>query len=251
MHHRFPRSPGRVLSQLELSAQQLVKHHGRSFTLGPLDFTVGPGVTCLVGANGAGKSTLFQLAAGVDRPNAGKLSITGSDSSPRLGYLPQDPQLPMGATCEQFLWYVAWLQRVPKRTRAAAVDQSLASVDLDRLRHERIKNLSGGQRRRLGIAHALVHGPELLLLDEPTVGLDPRQRAELRETIRLVGSECIALVSTHLVEDVRSLAHRVLVLNEGVLVFDGTVPELERLASADAPGDTDLERSLSTLMDGE
>ncbi len=188
--------PGRALSQLELSAQHLVKHHGRSFTLGPVDFTIGPGVTCLVGANGAGKSTLFQLLAGVDQPHAGKLLVSGSDKASRLGYLPQDPELPRGATCEQFLWYVAWLQRVPKQMRAAAVDQALARVDLDRLRHERIKNLSGGQRRRVGIAHALVHSPDLLLLDEPTVGLDPRQRAELRETIRLIGAERIALVST-------------------------------------------------------
>ncbi|GAA3781046.1 ABC transporter ATP-binding protein [Plantactinospora mayteni] len=226
----------------------MCKTYRRAFTLGPISLTVTEGVTCLVGPNGAGKSTLFRLAAGVDRPTSGSVRLETDDAGQGLGYLPQEPQLPGSATCEEFLHYVAWLQRIPRQRRSEAVELVLDQVGLSDRRSSRIRELSGGMRRRLGIGHALVHGPALVLLDEPTVGLDPKQRIGLRQTVGQVSQNRIVLVATHLVEDVRGLADRVIVLNEGAVVYDGDVPGLERLAEPDAAGDTDLERAIAGLM---
>lgn len=231
-----------------LLCEEVTKSYGPRFTLGPISLGITAGVTCLVGANGAGKSTLFRLAAKVDRPTSGTIALHAAKSRTGLGYLPQDPQFPNGATCEEFLHYVAWLQLVPKASRATAVADALTQVGLQDRKSSRIKTLSGGMRRRLGIAHALVHDPVLILLDEPTAGLDPKQRIALRDTISDVSRDRIIIVSTHLVEDVRGLADRVIVINEGTVVFDGDIGALEKHAESDAPGDTDLERAIATLI---
>lgn len=215
------------------------------FRLGPLTFDLRPGVTCLVGPNGAGKSTLFRLLVGLERPDSGVVRL-GDDAV--VGYLPQSPAMPARATPAQFLTHVAWLHRIPRSSQADAVAAALAAVDLSDLAQRRIETLSGGMVRRLGIAQALVHRPSLILLDEPTVGLDPAQRAGLRETIAALGVDTTVLVSTHLVEDVRSLADRVLVVRDGSFVFDGTVTDLEGRSEPGALGDTPLERALTTVI---
>lgn len=231
-----------------LVCSNMTKDYGGGFALGPVSLEITSGVTCLVGANGAGKSTFFRLAAKVDRPSAGSITLHSSGGRSGLGYLPQDPVLPPGSTSEDFLRYVAWLQRVPKGERTAAVKNALAQVGLADRGSRKIRTLSGGMQRRLGIAHALVHDPVLLLLDEPTVGLDPTQRIALRDTIRTVSQSRIVIVSTHLVEDVRGLADRVIVLDDGGIIYDGDIPGLEKLVLPGAPGDTDLERAIATLM---
>ena len=239
-------------STAQLALSQVTRTYDRhGFTLGPIDLTLGAGVTCLVGPNGAGKSTLFRLAAGLDRPSGGRIDIRNGEGAASLGYLPQEPTLPLPATCAQFLDYVAWLQGVPKHRRPEVVATALRQVGLTGQAEHRIRSISGGMARRLGVASALVHGPAVVLLDEPTVGLDPLQRVAIRETVAAVGVGRVVLVSTHLVEDVRTLADRVLVLNHGSLVFDGGVAELERLGDVDAPGDSDLERAVTTLIAGQ
>jgi len=237
------------VTSLTLECRELSKRHSGGFVLGPLDLEFAPGVTCLVGANGAGKSTLFRLLAHVDSPSEGVVQL-GPDSRNALGYLPQSPLFPRNASCGDFLQYVAWLHRVPRSERDGAVARALDVVDLGAHAHKKIKALSGGTARRLGIAQALVHGPDVLLLDEPTAGLDPIQRLELRHLIASLGDSRIVLVSTHLVEDVRGMADRILLLDEGRLRFDGTVAELEGSTHAEAPGDTELERALAHLMAG-
>ncbi|GII24662.1 ATP-binding cassette domain-containing protein [Planosporangium mesophilum] len=236
------------MSANRLVCEELTKTYNNGFRLGPLSLDISAGVTCLVGANGAGKSTFFRLAATVDRPTSGTVRLESGDSRAALGYLPQEPTLPPAATCEEFLTYVAWLQKVPSAARKQAVTNALSRVGLAEQRTATVRSLSGGMRRRLGIAHAIVHDPALLLLDEPTVGLDPRQRIGLRETIANLGGDQVVIVSTHLVEDIRGLADRVVVLSEGTVVFDGDVAGLEQRATPDAPGDTDLERSIANLM---
>ncbi|MFD9116711.1 ATP-binding cassette domain-containing protein [Streptomyces bottropensis] len=239
------------MSRHHLRCDELVKDHGGSFQLGPLTLDFTDGVTCLVGPNGAGKSTFFRLAAGLEKSTAGALRLDVSTDDGRaeaLGYLPQEPELPQSATCEEFLHYVAWVHKIPVRRRAGAVDAALALTHLTERRTSRIRTLSGGMARRLGIAQALIHDPAMLLLDEPTVGLDPRQRIALRKTIASISEGRIVIVSTHLVEDIRGLADRVVVLDNGTVVFDGDVPTLEGKADPEAPGDTDLERAIATLM---
>lgn len=232
-----------------LRCDEVTKDHGGDFHLGPISLEIGSGVTCLVGPNGAGKSTFFRLAAGLEKPSSGRLALEGpaaKDAS--LGYLPQEPHLPRNATCEDFLHYVAWVHRVPAAERAAAVDKVLELTNLTDRRTVKARSLSGGMARRLGIAQALIHDPAMILLDEPTVGLDPRQRIALRETISKIASGRVVIVSTHLVEDIRGLADRVVVLDSGSVVFDGDIPALEKRAEPDAPGDTELERAIATLM---
>lgn len=165
-----------------------------------------------------------------------------------VGYLPQSPDLPGHATAEEFLHYVAWIQGVRASARASAVSDVLGAVDLTAHAGSRIRTLSGGMQRRLGVAAALVHNPALVLLDEPTVGLDPLQRISVREALKESHGDRVLIVATHLVEDVRTLADRVLVLSEGALVFDGDVERLESLSNPDAPGESALERAIAMLM---
>ena len=131
---------------------------------------------------------------------------------------------------------MAWLQGVPKRDRGDSVARALDMVDLADKRASRISSLSGGMQRRLGIAQAVVHDPQVVVLDEPTVGLDPLQRVAVREVLAGLGRQRVLVVSTHLVEDVRALAVRVFVMTSGRIAYDGTVSGLEDQADAAAPG---------------
>jgi ABC-2 type transport system ATP-binding protein len=222
--------------------------YGSRFKLGPLSLELGSGVTCLVGANGAGKSTLFSLLAHQTPPSSG--SVTGPRRA-SLGFLPQDATFPRYATVRAYLSHVAWLQRLPGRERAGAVERAVAAVGLTDRIDAKLGSLSGGMLRRVGIAQAIVNEPQLLLLDEPTAGLDPIQRVEIRQVLRDIGPESVVVMSTHLVEDVRGLADRVIILSHGALRFDGSVDELQLLgesAGADAPGDSDLERGVAGLL---
>lgn len=160
----------------------------------------------MVGPNGAGKSTLFDLIAGTLKPTSGSVALPDR----RLGLLPQEFRLPPRPTCAQFLSYVGWLQGVAASDRQGAIESALDEVDLLGLAETPIRELSGGMVKRLGIAQALVHDPSVLILDEPTAGLDPVQRIAIREVVAGLGRRRIVCVSTHLVEDVQAVASRVL-----------------------------------------
>ncbi|MFG1745738.1 ATP-binding cassette domain-containing protein [Micromonospora chalcea] len=244
-----------------LKLASVMKSYPTGFRLGPLDMEVGPGITVLVGPNGAGKSTLMGLCTTLLDPESGDILVNGISTRSRagrtaarakVGYLPQEFRLPRRATPSQFLHYVAWLRRVPSARRQARVDQVLSSVGLTGRRDERIARLSGGMKRRLGIAYALVHDPEVIILDEPTVGLDPQQRLQARKVLRTIAEECAILVSTHLVEDVQALADRVVVLDEGQVRFHGSPQSLIREGdgSGDA-SDSPMEKALSRMWTAE
>lgn len=219
--------------------------YGSRFSLGPVTTTINPGVTCLVGANGAGKSTLFRLIAGVQRRSRGTITFEGGSS---VGFVPQDPDLPGNARCSDLLFHVAWLQRCPRAGRPQAVRHALESVGLADHADTRIKTLSGGMRRRLAIAQAIVATPDVLLLDEPTVGLDPVQRIELRDVIRGHAEHAPVVVSTHLLDDVQALGGVVMILARGRLAFVGSVSELVDRDPGDGPGETPTERAVADLM---
>lgn len=191
----------------------------------------GPRVAVL-GPNGAGKSTLLGLVATSLALQSGSLVVVGYDLTDRtdrrrhrhrLGVMPQSMGLPAGYTCREFLRYVAWMREVAPSEVDAAAEEALAAVDLQARADTRISTLSGGMRQRLGLAQALVNDPALVVLDEPTVGLDPRQRSELRDYLRRLDRPLV--IATHLVDDVAALADDVLVIDEGRAVFAGPLVE--------------------------
>ena len=218
----------------------VARSFGRTQALHPLDLTIGRGVVGLLGPNGAGKTTMLRLLATSLTPSVGRITVAGHDVTAdvaqrtaarrRIGYLPQEVSFPRGMTSAGFLDYIAVLKEWgAARPRRLEVERVLALVQLSDLGTKRVSALSGGQRRRLAIAQALIGSPELLILDEPTTGLDPEQRVLLRGL--LGGLPGTVLISTHQTEDVSALCDRVLVMDAGSLRFDGSVAELILLAA--------------------
>lgn len=225
---------------IELSA--VGKSYGGTPALSDVDLVLGTGVTGLLGPNGAGKTTLLRIVAtsiAADRgdvrllgrdPHAGHSELTGIRRG--LGYLPQELGYPSDMTTFGFVEYVAVLKEWnDRRARKVEVRRVLDLVGLADLAGKRVAKLSGGQRRRVGLAQALLGQPALLVLDEPTNGLDPAQRAQLRRTLSVVAHEATVLISTHQTEDVAALCERVVVLSAGKVRFDGTVVDLVNTAA--------------------
>ncbi|MER8235903.1 ATP-binding cassette domain-containing protein [Streptomyces sp. NPDC094049] len=223
-----------------------------------LNLSVQPGVTGLLGPNGAGKTTLFRTLATISPPQRGELELFGIPvtgerearrARRRIGYLPQDFGYYPAFSITDFVRYCAWLREVPSKEAGPATAKALASVGLTDRARTRMKSLSGGMLRRAGIAAAIVGSPSLLLLDEPTVGLDPAQRLDFRDLIRgLAGTGTAVVLSTHLVEDVGAACDTVLVLNQGQVVHSSTPRELAERSTPTAPGDSPLERGYMTVL---
>lgn len=185
------------------------------------------GITALLGPNGAGKSTLMKLLVGTLSPAQGTVKVPQ-----HVGYLDQHFSAMGSLSLERTVGYAAWAAGVePKRCYDLA-RRALSQVNLTDFR-SKVKTLSGGQRQRLGVACALASGPELVVLDEPTVGIDPEQRASLRQDLIAIASRTSILISTHLVNDAVTMADRILVMKEGRIIFDGTVTGLEEMASGE------------------
>jgi len=218
----------------------LGKRYGATTALAGLDLEIGPGVTGLLGPNGAGKTTLLRCLATALAPDSGRIEAFGLDPAVagqrtelrrRLGYLPQDPGLYPNFTAFALLDYVAVLKELTDAPRRRAeVCRVLAEVGLEDQARVTVRKLSGGMRQRLGLAQALLGDPALLVLDEPTVGLDPEQRMLFRALISRLGETRTVLLSTHQTEDVGALCERVVVLRQGREVFDGTPRALAALA---------------------
>jgi len=211
------------------------------------------GVTGLLGPNGAGKSTLLSLLSTARRPKSGAVALLGEDASgrarvqrlrQRIGVLPQSFGFYPRFTALEFTEYAAWLRKVPAAQRRERAREALRLVQMEKHADRRMGALSGGMLRRVGIAQAMVNDPSLVLLDEPTVGLDPAQRVGFRGLIQELGDRCAVVMSTHLAEDVAHVCDRVAVLLEGTVRFTGTVTELCALtggdASSEGSGSSDL-----------
>jgi ABC-2 type transport system ATP-binding protein len=236
----------------------LTQGYGDRRIIKNLDLCLEPGITGLLGPNGAGKTTLLRTLATIAPPQGGTLELFGTPvrsernarhARRRIGYLPQEFGYYPAFSVSDFVRYCAWLREVPNKEARAETEKALASVGLaDRARH-RMKSLSGGMLRRAGIAAAIVGSPSLILLDEPTVGLDPAQRLDFRDLIRSLARDGAAvLLSTHLVEDVGAACDTVLVLSDGHVVHSGTPRYLAQQATATAPGDSPLERGYMTVL---
>lgn len=220
------------------------------------------GITGLLGPNGAGKTTLMRLLTGVYQLQQGSITIAGSslansggrDSVTSLvGYLPQTFGVYGNFTLKEFITYFGILHGVSARHIDERVVEAAIRVDLQDRLQDRMKSLSGGMVRRAGIAQALVHNPSVLILDEPTVGLDPDQRYRLRETLRNIATDTTILISTHLSEDIAALGGNILVMNGGQLRFSGTIKQLEELGdkAENRPNDmrTMVEKGYSVAQD--
>ncbi|PBC63711.1 ABC transporter ATP-binding protein [Streptomyces sp. Tue6028] len=218
----------------------LTVRHRRTTALDAVDLDFGPGVHGLLGPNGAGKTSLIRVLATVAKPTAGQVEMLGSDlhghrerSAVRreLGYLPQDFGYYPGFTVREFVAYVGWLKELSAASAPAAVERAVARVGLADRIDAKVKTLSGGMIRRVGIAQAIVNDPRVLLLDEPTAGLDPEQRVEFRALLRELGSTSTVLVSTHLVEDVAAACTDVTLIEAGQVAYRGTPRSLAALGA--------------------
>jgi ABC-type multidrug transport system ATPase subunit len=236
----------------------LTRRFGRTQAVAGVSLQAGPGVFGLLGPNGAGKTSLLRMLATVIQPSSGTLRLLGRDpgsSGPRreirrrLGYLPQNLGYYPGFTVAEFVEYFALLKDMPPGRVPAAVAAAIERTGLGDKARAKLRTLSGGMLRRAGIAQAIVNEPDLLLLDEPTAGLDPEQRVAFRAMLRSFGETATVIVSTHLVEDVGAACTKVALMNQGKILFYGTPAELTaRADGTDAAGDAPLERGYSAVL---
>lgn len=241
-----------------LELRSLSVGRGRVEILHGLSLTAGTGALGLLGVNGAGKSTLLETIAGLLPPSEGTVLVEGVDvrdgrrrsaAAHRVALVPQGFDFPRGFTVREFLRHMAWMRAVPRAAVTAAVDSALEAVDLQDVAGRAMGALSGGMSRRAAIAQALLSDPAVLLLDESTTGLDPVQRAEVRELLKgLAATRCVVLAS-HIVEDIEQLAARVVVLHDGRLLFDGTADEIAARAADTSQGPS-LEGGFLSLIGG-
>ena len=240
-----------------IRAEGLRVRAGRRMAVDGLDLTMGVGVHGVLGPNGAGKTTLVRSLATVLPPAQGALTLLGQAVNRRLdlrglrrqiGYLPQEFGFYRRFTVREFVEYLAWLKEMPRREVPGAVQRAIDRVGLTNRADDRLKTLSGGMVRRAGIAQAIVNDPRILLLDEPTAGLDPDQRLDFRALLRDLATDTCVLVSTHLVEDVVAACTDVLLMDGGRLVFRGLPADLTAAGGERDGGDSPAERGYSKIL---
>ena len=242
---------------MNVEISDLTRKFGRTLAVAGVDLQTGPGVFGLLGPNGAGKTSLLRMMATVIPPSSGRLCLLGRDPGSygprreirrRLGYLPQTLGYYPGFTVAEFVEYFALLKETPPARVPAAVAAAVERVELRGQAKAKLRTLSGGMLRRVGIAQAIVSEPELLLLDEPTAGLDPEQRVQFRGLLREIGQRATVVVSTHLVEDIGAACTEVALMDRGKIVFHGTPDELTARGAGYGVGDAPLERGYSAVL---
>jgi len=213
-----------------IKVQNINKHYGTQQVLSDISFEINTGqIVGLLGPNGAGKSTLMKILTGYISADSGKAFINDIpiDKNPlevkkHIGYLPEHNQLYTEMYVREYLSFVAELYKVSKENIERVIEETGLSVEA----HKKIEQLSKGYRQRVGLAAALIHNPDILILDEPTTGLDPNQLVEIRNLIKKLGKDKTILLSTHIMQEVEHIANRVLIINEGKIVADKNINEM-------------------------
>jgi len=215
-------------------------YRGRVQALRGIDLSVESGMFGLLGPNGAGKTTLMRILAGILRPTAGTLTIGGIDCATErgrtavkrtLGYLPQELGMYPDLSAREFLDYIGILKGLTDgKARRRRVEDLLETVSLTDVANRKLKTFSGGMKRRVGVAQALLNDPRLLIVDEPTAGLDPEERIRFRNLLADLGGDRIVILSTHIVEDIAQTCQRLAVMTQGQLIFEGEIAALVNAA---------------------
>lgn len=219
-----------------IEISHLTKKYGNQYAVKDLTFNMEEGkIYGFLGPNGAGKSTTMNLLTGYLAATAGEVKICGYDilkqpeeAKSRIGYLPELPPLYPDMTVLEYLRFVAELKKVPKKEREGQIMEVMEAVKVTEVKSRLIKNLSKGYRQRVGLAQAMLGRPAVLILDEPTVGLDPKQMIEMRELIRGLKEKHTVILSSHILSEVSAVCDQILIINKGQLVVNGTPEELQR-----------------------
>lgn len=218
---------------MELTINQLTKKYGEKLALDAFSYSFREGIYGILGANGAGKSTLMHLITDNVSRTAGEILLDGTDVLKLgdgfraiLGFMPQQQGLYESLTCESFLAYMARLKGVPRKRIRAELDRVLALTNLSDKRHGKINAFSGGMKQRILLAQAMLGEPKILILDEPTAGLDPKERIRLRNYIRDLGQNRIVLLATHIVSDIEAVADDIILMKQGRIVRSGAPKDL-------------------------
>lgn len=222
-----------------IEVRNLVKRYGNHLAVDHLNFTVDTGqIYGFLGPNGAGKSTTMNIMTGYLGATEGEVIINGhnileepEEAKRCIGYLPEMPPLYLDMTVREYLDFVAELKKIPKKERKEQVEQSMLLVKIFDVQHRLIKNLSKGYRQRVGFAQAIIGFPEIIILDEPTVGLDPKQIIEIRSLIRELAKKHTVILSSHILAEVQEVCDYILIISQGRLVASDTPENLENLMS--------------------
>ena len=223
---------------MELSLDRLTKHYGNKIAVDCVSATLKPGVYGLLGANGAGKTTLMRMLCAILESTSGEVLLNGKEVTAMgddyrnvLGYLPQDFGYYPNYTAMEFLMYISALKGIPKIIAMKRSKELLEEVGLSHVANKKVKTFSGGMKQRVGIAQALLNNPDILIFDEPTAGLDPKERVRFRNLLSEYAGDKIVILSTHIVSDIEAIADEVLLMKKGKFVLQGTVQELTEKAN--------------------
>jgi ABC-2 type transport system ATP-binding protein len=226
------------LNAMDILVQQVTKFYGPQKALDNISFTVKTGeILGFLGPNGAGKSTTMRAITGYLAPNSGEISIGGISVTenpdavkPHIGYLPETNPLYLEMGVIDYLRFTAEIHRIPHDKIRTRIAEIIGICGLKGEKHKKIGELSKGYRQRVGLAQALIHDPDVLIMDEPTVGLDPNQIVEIRDLIRQIGQQKTVILSSHILAEVEATCNRILIINKGRIVADGTAQNLRQRA---------------------
>ncbi len=250
--HRASRVSILTPPNMSISVQQVTKNYGQQKALDQVSFEVGAGqVVGFLGPNGAGKSTMMKIITCFIPQSEGKVSVCGFDVEKEsievrkhVGYLPEHNPLYLEMYVREYLDFIAGLHSI-RGNRTGRIDEMIEATGLTIEQHKKIGALSKGYRQRVGLAQALIHDPTVLILDEPTTGLDPNQLVEIRALIRNIGKEKTVLLSTHIMQEVEAICDRVIIINKGQIVADDATAILQQKTAGEARITVEFDREIS------